>query len=464
MFNTTLLLALCTIFFILYLLNSSSPTKLTQSLTGENLDSNCSCAYKNVVYDFCYHLPRDWAIKGKRFSCEFSSYLDELGMLSKTKVVDMTSEEMPKPPFVTAMSENHYLEGLTLIANFRSLWPRQEVIVYDLGLTSKSKKELQKKCLVKVRSFPFEAYPHYVNDLTQYRWKPLLIAMMLKEFGALWYMDTSVRWKSDRRDIVYSEITCRNKAWKTSFASQIILSSAAKIPKVGEKSFFSATTVTPKCRKPAFLLHFYSGHSIFAVTHPGMYSYIPTDIDKIKATQNLDANFAFVVRTADALEILKWYVLCALEEDCMAPYRAKLSCNFKNDRYISYAGCHRYDQSAINLLLANAYGYNATNYMSNIGHGATIQRTAADGLTELDFSCKERIEKKKSGTTGTGQTDIALGKVKVSIVLTGFGAKPQEKENYTYVGKCPYLSSEKFRRDHSLHASTHSRIGVHSCV
>ncbi|CAJ0605399.1 unnamed protein product [Cylicocyclus nassatus] len=340
MINIRLLLAVCTTFFVLYLLSSSSPTKLMQSLTGENPDSNCSCVYKNVVHDFCYHLPRDWAIKGKRFSCKFSSYLDELGMLSTAKVIDLKSEEMPRPPFVTAMSENHYLEGLTLIANFRRLWPRQEVIVYDLGLTSKSKKELQKKCLVKVRSFPFEAYPHYVNDLTQYRWKPLLIAMMLKEFGALWYMDTSVRWRSDRRDIVYSEITCRKKAWKTSRSSLL------QQPFHSAESLLSCFTFTRAIAFLPLLIQCKDWLRLVRTVRRSlvwMYSYIPTDIGKIKATENLDANFAFVVRTADALELLKWYVLCALEEDCMAPYKAKLICKFqKNDRYNSYAGCHRY--------------------------------------------------------------------------------------------------------------------------
>ncbi|EYB81708.1 hypothetical protein Y032_0375g225 [Ancylostoma ceylanicum] len=63
--------------------------------------------------------------------------------------------------------------------------------------------------MVEVREFPFDRYPPYVRRLKQYRWKPLLIAMALQEFGAVWYMDTSVRWKKDRREVVYNEITCR---------------------------------------------------------------------------------------------------------------------------------------------------------------------------------------------------------------------------------------------------------------
>ncbi|CAJ0598182.1 unnamed protein product [Cylicocyclus nassatus] len=147
-----------------------------------------------------------------------------------------------------------------------------------------------------------------------------------------------------------------------------------------------------KCKKPAYMLHHPSDHSIFATTHPGMYKYIPTDIEAIKtnASMNHDAGFQFIVATADAHEILKWYVLCALEKDCMAPHDAGLYCDFQNDRFNRYAGCHRYDQSAINLLLANSYEYNATNYVSNLGDGATIEGIALNGLTDANFSCTER--------------------------------------------------------------------------
>ncbi|CAJ0598157.1 unnamed protein product [Cylicocyclus nassatus] len=367
------LIGACAFFFITYAVIASLP----QSPTNNILERSCSCSHKNVTYDFCYHLPKNRMIKGRPFDCNFSTYLEELEILPLKKIVDLVTEEMPVPAFVTAMSQNHYAEGLTLIANLRSLWPRQKVIVYDLGLDPESKKELQKKCLVEVRSFPFERFPRYVHDLTQFRWKPLLIGMALKEFGAIWYMDTSVRWKRDCRKSVYNEITCRKKFKPAHFP----------------RPFLPTGPANSGCKKPAYMLHSPSHHSIFAATHPGMYSYIPTDIEAIKKNEsmNYDANFQFIVKTTDALEILKWYVLCALEKECMAPYAARVWCDFKNDQYYRYAGCHRYDQSAINLLLANSYGYNIANYVSNLGDGAVIDRSAKSGLTEEDFSCTERV-------------------------------------------------------------------------
>ncbi|KAK6058119.1 hypothetical protein COOONC_04315 [Cooperia oncophora] len=126
-----------------------------------------------------------------------------------------------------------------------------------------------------------------------------------------------------------------------------------------------------------YVLQTPSGHSIFATTDPGVYKYFPTVFDNLKSTscENYDANFAFIVRTKDTVDILRWLVLCALERDCMAPPGSQLVCKFGNDRYTRYAGCHRYDQSVINLLLANSYGYNPRNYVSRFGaKGVKIEK------------------------------------------------------------------------------------------
>ncbi|KAK6016471.1 hypothetical protein OSTOST_18046, partial [Ostertagia ostertagi] len=179
------------------------------------------------------------------------------GLLSAEHILDVKKDEFPEPVFVTAMSDNHFKEGLTL---YSETMATKEILIYDLGLSSRSRKELE---------------------------------MTLKEFGAVWYMDTSIRWKKDRLNLERREIRCRKD-------------------------------------------HDWSE-----------------------------------------------YVLCALEKNCMAPPGAQLSCRF---------GENRYDQSVINLLLANSYGYNARNYVSCLGfEGATVNRTASNSLTAEDFLCDSRV-------------------------------------------------------------------------
>ncbi|KAK5983788.1 hypothetical protein GCK32_010964 [Trichostrongylus colubriformis] len=104
--------------------------------------------------------------------------------------------------------------------------------------------------------------------------------------------------------------------------------------------------------------------------------------------ENYGATFAFILRTEKTITILKWWVLCALEKDCMAPPGSQLYCKFGRERYTQYGDCHRYDQSVINLLLENMYGCNPDNYVSRYGEeGVNIERNPASSFTAKDFVC-----------------------------------------------------------------------------
>ncbi|CAJ0605677.1 unnamed protein product, partial [Cylicocyclus nassatus] len=95
--------------------------------------NDCACQHENVIYDFCYRLPTNTSIKGRRFDCKYIAHLQNLGLLSNQSTVDFQNHYMPAPRFVTAISENHFEEGLTLIANIRKIWKTEWIFVYDLG-------------------------------------------------------------------------------------------------------------------------------------------------------------------------------------------------------------------------------------------------------------------------------------------------------------------------------------------
>ncbi|KAK5974225.1 hypothetical protein GCK32_001362 [Trichostrongylus colubriformis] len=61
------------------------------------------------------------------------------------------------------------------------------------------------------RSFNFSMYPSYVTELEEYRWKPIIIAETLAEFGAIWYMDSSVVFEKSDLSHVHQLISCRNE-------------------------------------------------------------------------------------------------------------------------------------------------------------------------------------------------------------------------------------------------------------
>ncbi|WKX91637.1 hypothetical protein Q1695_010007 [Nippostrongylus brasiliensis] len=323
--------------------------------------SECECVDANgVAHDFCYHLPENGSIQGRRFSCHHTSTLQSLGLLN-TSHLPFALNNFSNPAMVTAFSENHQNEAVNLFESIAKYFPEQRVIVYDLGGVERG--ELKKFDFLEFRLFNFSRYPEYVRQLRQYRWKPIVIAEVLSEFEAIWYMDSSVVFKKGNLRHVYDLIGCRKRVLKRSSLKSITERDQreARTPHENGWNIEQWKENVAECRKAAYLLHGYSGHGIYPATATAVYNFIPTNFVEIKKpkAKMYEAGFAFVARTIDAMEnIVKWYVLCALEKDCMAGnHRERIRCYFKKDRY---------DQSVVNVLAANSYWYDRHYYASEI--------------------------------------------------------------------------------------------------
>ena len=104
-----------------------------------------------------------------------------------------------------------------------------------------------------------------------------------------------------------------------------------------------------------------TGHSNFAVTHAQMYNYLPTSVENMKKTEQREANSILLYRTREVYNnIIKWWTLCALQVKCISPV-SNIRCHITS--WETYAYCHRFDQSALNILLANYFGFNDTVYV-----------------------------------------------------------------------------------------------------
>ena len=71
--------------------------------------------------------------------------------------------------------------------------------------------------------------------------------------------------------------------------------------------------------------------------------------------------------------VFRWWFLCALDRDCIAP-TTDLYCEFVGRE--QYGKCHRYDQSALNILLANYFldDYNSYVVTAAAGRVLTVER------------------------------------------------------------------------------------------
>jgi len=112
-----------------------------------------------------------------------------------------------------------------------------------------------------------------------------------------------------------------------------------------------------------YLQFWHSPHYNGAVTHPGQYLYIPTNETKQEDVPSRGAAAVMFYRTKSTYwSFFHWWVMCALDKDCISPKGSTLSCDFNRYGIRKYAHCHRYDQSALNLLASNLYGYDANRY------------------------------------------------------------------------------------------------------
>ena len=225
---------------------------------------------------------------------------------------------------VIAISSNHFLESEMYFAVTYAKLPNTKVIVYDLGLKENEIEALQSYCNVQeVRKFKFDQYPGHVKKLTTYAWKPLLINEMSKDFELFFYCDSSCRVKKD-----------------------VLISF---LPYLQEFPFLPALA----SRRPEI-----------RTTHDGMLKYFNLGMTRREMIAALPRGFhgsGMVIWSKYALQnpdnLLSRWVDCAMHVECIAPKGASMfGCNFDTQPDYAYVGCHRYDQSALNIIIIQLGG------------------------------------------------------------------------------------------------------------
>ena len=117
-----------------------------------------------------------------------------------------------------------------------------------------------------------------------------------------------------------------------------------------------------------------------------MYDYFPID-DEILHMTMLAASVYLVSKTSESIKVLKNVVKCALIENCMGPPTSTTHCM---DGYLQsggFAGCHRFDQSAMALSLAqcsrNIWDYIGVTKLLYLKRGENYDPEDWDEVTEI---------------------------------------------------------------------------------
>ncbi|KRX17775.1 hypothetical protein T07_8934, partial [Trichinella nelsoni] len=251
-----------------------------------------------------YHHPVNASLVGLAFQANTLEILKKMFCHESNlySVKSLNSLNTEHIPFVTAANDVYFQNVLVTIRSVQMHFPYARIVLYDLGLERNQSEYSSKLCNVKVMKFPFDEFPEFVSTLSEFRWKPIILMLSLMEYGTLWYLDSS-----------------------------IMLTSSNLLPNKADTN--------GKC---SLLFHSSSGHGIFSATNP-----------------------------KEVYSVLFWWEdfivcckACAIEGPCMAPPDSNSFCQFGRNRYRNYAFCHRYDQSAFNLLLANLLHYQSDRWSS----------------------------------------------------------------------------------------------------
>ncbi|EFO95160.1 hypothetical protein CRE_09155 [Caenorhabditis remanei] len=296
--------------------------------TNLNVNQKCICKSEKTgkVYDFCYTDPQNYSSVGKKFDCVHVDTLERLEVLNYREPLPTASELIKNEEeivFVSTSSDDHYQHSSKSYESVRKYYPNHKYILYGLHMSSEYIKRLPMDTNFEFRQFNTAQYPEYVSQWLQYRFKPLIMAEVSKEFPNVFWIDAHISMKQPNVVKTFFEEVATNRS---------------------SDDFSSITSFLD------------TGHSNFAVLFPELLEYFPSNsFPLLKMSEQVAAGIIHIPRTEHTLQIFKWYVLCALEEKCMNPPGAQIYCNFGPNRYETFANCFRFDQSVLNLLLLNQF-------------------------------------------------------------------------------------------------------------
>ena len=144
---------------------------------------------------------------------------------------------------------------------------------------------------------------------------------------------------------------------------------------------FFATAFDAAINADGFTSFWGTTYTVYSVTHPGMYHFLPTDTARLKRTVAREAGYVLVYRTKSVYRnVMYWWAMCALDRDCISPAWNNPVCVWPLIGVMEYLHCHKYDQSALNVLLVNHYGQKLEEYSTKFSLILSVRHGGKEGI------------------------------------------------------------------------------------
>ncbi|XP_076453467.1 uncharacterized protein LOC143288726 [Babylonia areolata] len=258
--------------------------------------------------------------------------------------------------FVTAGSDRTWGGLLQFIHSIQYFYPDSDIGIFDLGLSREHLEKLKSICRVKIMLTFIKFWPEHLKDFSKNLWRPMVWQMGLSTYGHVVYVEPE--------RFLYAK----------NMKHYIEHSRRSGITVVGKKLQYSP----------------------FVVTHPEMYHFLNVDTRKLQRVSMFDVTMLVMHNSQPVRhELMRHLVSCTLEEYCIAPPGSRAKCDH---RFYAgskkYANCHRYEMSAINILLNKWFGFKPEEFL--------VRDIATRHYDGTDVSAKLKLCPKEGGGGGEG--------------------------------------------------------------
>lgn len=243
---------------------------------------------------------------------QLSTYLSD-GFVSEhsTWKDNQVVKNTQKPVIILGANSRFYDTLQASMRTVNEFFKDYPVAIYDLGFDQNQLNMMQENCeRCVIIPFPFaeiESVAPHVRNLPNFAWKPIIVQDAVRRYGSIIYGDTSVRYLTSDFDRLLIDNELRG---------------------------FS-------CRE-------LPSHYLSCYTLTGTFSWFnetPTVYDDVYIAE---AGFVAVTDNFMSRLVMKTWVSCALDPECMSPSNSRTLCK----RMSGMSGTHRFDQSAMVVVLS----------------------------------------------------------------------------------------------------------------